>query len=162
MNNASNDNMFVHYKCSSHTKLLTSTPFHRSLSLSLSPSASAVKAMLRVLSTRRSHHGYDQLGKEQQPPPPLLAGEDDHHQPQLKRVSSLPARLSLGTASQPDPPSKQTKKAKASKTHPLFGLFSGRRKAKTTAKPEFSRYLEYVKEGGVWDMNSNTPVIYFK
>lgn len=114
--------------------------------------------MLRALTARRKNRGYDQLGKEQAPPSPV-GGEE----PQLKRVSSLPARLSDTTAtSQPEPPLKQEKKGKAGKSHPLFGLFSGRRKAKTTAKPEFSRYIEYMKEGGVWDTNSNTPVIYFK
>ena len=51
---------------------------------------------------------------------------------------------------------------KVSKSHPIFSLFNARRKKKTTARPEFARYLEYVKEGGLWDMNLNKPVIYYK
>ncbi|XP_010467633.1 PREDICTED: uncharacterized protein LOC104747656 [Camelina sativa] len=50
-------------------------------------------------------------------------------------------------------------------SHPIFSLFDGyrrRSKKKATAKPEFSRYHEYLKESGMWDSRSNTPVIYFK
>ncbi|CAN8271190.1 unnamed protein product [Cochlearia groenlandica] len=47
-------------------------------------------------------------------------------------------------------------------SHPIFSLFYGRnKKKKATAKPEFSRYVEYLKEGGMWDSSSNTPIIYF-
>ncbi|KAJ9540998.1 hypothetical protein OSB04_027504 [Centaurea solstitialis] len=54
---------------------------------------------------------------------------------------------------------KQVKKV--SKLHPLFSLFEKRsRKKKATAKPEFSRYMQYLKEGGFWDSNSSKPVIY--
>ncbi|XP_024981827.1 uncharacterized protein LOC112518358 [Cynara cardunculus var. scolymus] len=54
---------------------------------------------------------------------------------------------------------KQVKKV--SKVHPLFSLFERRsRKKKATAKPEFSRYMQYLKEGGFWDSNSSKPVIY--
>ncbi|KAF8098038.1 hypothetical protein N665_0275s0009 [Sinapis alba] len=56
--------------------------------------------------------------------------------------------------------------------HPLLSLFNvrfQRKKKKTTkkkkslatAKPEFARYMEYVKEGGVWDPNSKAPVIHY-
>ncbi|KAI4327632.1 hypothetical protein L6164_020069 [Bauhinia variegata] len=55
-----------------------------------------------------------------------------------------------------------TKKASKEKPHPLFSFMDFRRKKKTTAKPEFSRYLEYLKEGGMWDSNSNKPVIYYE
>lgn len=51
---------------------------------------------------------------------------------------------------------------KEKKTHPLFSLFDFRRKKKVTAKPEIARYLDYVKEGGMWDLDSNKPVIYYK
>lgn len=151
----------THHKCSSHPQP-TPTLFHKSLLYASSSNPAAGfsgQAMIRALSTRRSHRGYDQLGKEQ----PLVGAEEA----QLKRVKSLPAgvfgsskKLAPESTSQPNPLSKQTKKA--SKSHPLFGLFYGRRKGKTTAKPEFSRYIEYVREGGVWDTNSNTPVIHFK
>lgn len=50
---------------------------------------------------------------------------------------------------------------KVSKVHPFFSLFEkwGRKK-KPTSKPEFSRYMEYLKEEGIWDANSVKPVIY--
>lgn len=131
------------------------TLFHTHLSLTQVRSILPA-AMLRVLSTRRSYRGYDQLGKEQ----PQAGAEE----PQLRRATTLPLgsakKLFPETSPKPDPPAKQAKKA--SKSHPLFRLFYGRRKGKTTAKPEFSRYIEYMKEGGVWDATSNTPVIYYK
>ncbi|KAJ4822947.1 hypothetical protein Tsubulata_000300 [Turnera subulata] len=55
----------------------------------------------------------------------------------------------------PDPPTK-----KPAKSHPLFSLF--RRKKKPTANPQLARYLEYVKEGGMWDVKSNNPVMHYK
>ncbi|THG17932.1 uncharacterized protein LOC114267822 [Camellia sinensis] len=85
----------------------------------------------------------------------------------LNRVTSLPAKL-FGSSSTKltsefnfpaNFPAKQAKKV----IHPWFGLFDRRRRRKkATAKPEVARYLEYVKEGGVWDVNSNMPVIYYK
>ncbi|XP_058082692.1 uncharacterized protein LOC131230748 [Magnolia sinica] len=52
---------------------------------------------------------------------------------------------------------------KVIKSHPLLSYFhASRRKKATTLKPEFIRYLEYVKEGGVWDPHSNRPIMYFK
>ncbi|CAL5387965.1 unnamed protein product [Camellia sinensis] len=87
----------------------------------------------------------------------------------LNRVTSLPAKLFGSSSTKLTPefnfpanfPAKQAKKV--SKIHPWFGLFDRRRRRKkATAKPEVARYLEYVKEGGVWDVNSNMPVIYYK
>ncbi|OVA07070.1 hypothetical protein BVC80_1117g78 [Macleaya cordata] len=48
------------------------------------------------------------------------------------------------------------------KTHPLFNISDLRRSKKAMAKPEFLRYMEYIKEGGTWNPDSNNPVIYFK
>lgn len=54
---------------------------------------------------------------------------------------------------------KQVKKA--SKVHPIFAIFERRsRKKKATAKPEFSRYMQYLKEGGSWNANESKPAIY--
>uniref|UniRef100_A0A0R0FZ26 Uncharacterized protein n=1 Tax=Glycine max TaxID=3847 RepID=A0A0R0FZ26_SOYBN len=47
------------------------------------------------------------------------------------------------------------------KNHPLLSFF-GSSKKKTTARPEFARYHEYLKEGDMWDLNSNKPVMYYK
>ncbi|OMO84436.1 hypothetical protein COLO4_22043 [Corchorus olitorius] len=126
-------------------------------------------AMLRAFSTRRSRHGYERLLE--------VEGEEQQQQPvanmeaQLKRARSVPARvfglsrsrklgeLALPETSQPKKPSSSNK---VTKSHPLFSLFYGSRKKKTTAKPEFARYIEYLKEGGMWDMSKNTPVLYYK
>jgi hypothetical protein len=108
--------------------------------------------MFRALSTRRSHRRYEKLADE----------------PAVGTLEvSLPARvfgsLTKSTLELAFPDSSQVKHTnKVTKSHPLFSLFNARRKKKTTAKPEFARYLEYLKEGGVWDMNSNMPVIYYK
>nr|GEU83117.1 hypothetical protein [Tanacetum cinerariifolium] len=54
---------------------------------------------------------------------------------------------------------KQAKKA--SMFHPIFAIFGkGGRRKKATAKPEFARYMQYLKEGGVWNPNQSRPVIY--
>ncbi|KAI8018379.1 hypothetical protein LOK49_LG04G01147 [Camellia lanceoleosa] len=105
--------------------------------------------MLRALSTRRTGGGYKRL--------------DDHHEPsvgvsevKLKRVTSMPAKL-FGSCIKlnqdelnfPDNFSaKQVKKV--SKIHPIFSLLDTRRKKKATARPEFARYVEYLKEGGIY------------
>ncbi|XP_059624672.1 uncharacterized protein LOC132267536 [Cornus florida] len=113
--------------------------------------------MFRALSTQKSRGGgeYEQLADE-----PLIGVL----QAKLRRSATLPAKLfgssSKRLAAESNAPVKQAKKA--SKIHPFFSLFETRRKKKATAKPEFARYLQYVKEGGVWDVNSNVPVIYYK
>ncbi|KAG2263460.1 hypothetical protein Bca52824_070539 [Brassica carinata] len=63
-----------------------------------------------------------------------------------------------------------TAKPTGGSVHPLLSLFRFERKKKktkskkslATAKPEFARYMEYVKEGGVWDPNSNAPLIHYR
>ncbi|CAN8328058.1 unnamed protein product [Cochlearia groenlandica] len=62
-------------------------------------------------------------------------------------------------------PRQKSKKVKPTSkfSHPIFSFLYGNKKKKsTTTKPEFSRYIEYLKEGGMWDARSNTPVIYYK
>lgn len=117
-------------------------------------------AMFRAFSTRRSRGRYERLSDDQ---------PADVPQEKLKRATSLPARIfstSRKLASELSSPRNshhEVKPAKnVTKSHPLFSLFDSRPKKKTTAKPEFSRYLEYVKEGGLWDMNLNKPVIHYK
>ncbi|KAK4417443.1 hypothetical protein Salat_2569900 [Sesamum alatum] len=127
--------------------------------------------MFRALSTRRSRRGYEHLADEASTPAPALLLPD-----KLSRAKSLPAKLFSSSKKSSSAAaakiniinapcsSEQVVVKKASKVHPLFSLFetSLRRKKKATAKPEFSRYLEYVREGGVWDVKQNMPVIYYK
>lgn len=114
--------------------------------------------MFRAMSTRKIHGGYEKLGDEEA---------------RLKRISSVPASV-YGQSRNPIQEVKKTPTAKPTggAVHPLisfFGVhFQGRKKKTTkkkilaTAKPEFARYMEYVKEGGVWDPNSNAPVIHYR
>ncbi|XP_030523976.1 uncharacterized protein LOC115736411 [Rhodamnia argentea] len=117
------------------------------------------RAMFRAFSTRRGRGRYEKLGREPAAPP-SEAGK-------LKRTASLPAGA-LGSSSNPvpevvfpaNPQGKPTRKV--SNSHPLFSLFDGsRRRKKATARPELARYLEYVKEGGLWDADSNKPIIHY-
>ncbi|PSS36491.1 Sodium/potassium-transporting ATPase subunit alpha-1 like [Actinidia chinensis var. chinensis] len=115
--------------------------------------------MFRALRTRTNGCGYERVADE-----PSGGG----FEAKLKRVTTLPAKL-LGSCRKISPESNfpdnfQVKQAKkASKIHPIFGLtFETHRRKKATAKPEFARYVEYVKEGGAWDVSSNMPVIYYK
>ncbi|TYH37877.1 hypothetical protein ES332_D12G071700v1 [Gossypium tomentosum] len=133
-------------------------------------------AMLRAFSTRRNRDGYERLLVETEVEEPVISS-NGQFEAQLNRARSVPARVfglsrkfngpELGLPEKCQEKSSTTtnsnKKGGKSKTiHPLFSLFDGRRKKKTTAKPEFARYIEYLKEGGMWDMNANTPVIHYK
>ncbi|XP_047312824.1 uncharacterized protein LOC124916135 [Impatiens glandulifera] len=124
--------------------------------------------MLRAFSTRRYERlegdgGGDNEHNNHPPPSPSsssFAGS-------LKRVTSLPVKLLTSSstrklAPEPDTPVKQTGKQakKAGNIHPLLSLFDPRRRKKATAKPEFARYLQYIKEGGVWNEKSDKPSIY--
>ncbi|KAL8047383.1 hypothetical protein ABFX02_08G237800 [Erythranthe guttata] len=99
--------------------------------------------MFRALSSRRSRRGYEQLG-----------GGDEAAAEAPAKSLSYSKKKNITCTHAPD----QQQIKKASKIHPFFSLFETKRKK----KPEFSRYLEYVKEGGgLWDMKSNKPVIYY-
>ncbi|KAL2520552.1 hypothetical protein Fot_24490 [Forsythia ovata] len=112
--------------------------------------------MFRALSTRKTRQGYEQLTDE-------APASTDPLVPKLSKSRTLPAKFfnsspkKLTTAAS-NTPSEQAKKV--SKIHPFFNIFieSGRRRKKATAKPEFSRYVEYLKEGGMYgiiDMKAN-------
>ncbi|KAL7144216.1 hypothetical protein ABFS83_08G244200 [Erythranthe nasuta] len=112
--------------------------------------------MFRALSSRRSRRGYVQLGggDEAAAEAPVVA--------ELSRAKSLSYSKKKNITCSTHASDQQQQIKKASKVHPFFSLFETKRKKKgTAAKPEFSRYLEYVKEGGLWDMKSNKPVIYY-
>ncbi|ESW28060.1 hypothetical protein PHAVU_003G255400 [Phaseolus vulgaris] len=119
--------------------------------------------MFRSMSTRRGPGRYERLGKESVTTALLNEG--------LKRSTSLPSwgpnpstKMALGSTSgdfnlQRNPTKKVNNSEK--KSHPLLSFLALRRKKKTTAKPEFARYLEYLKEGGMWDLKSNKPVMHY-
>ncbi|WZY84776.1 hypothetical protein YC2023_031160 [Brassica napus] len=116
--------------------------------------------MFRAMSTRKIHGGYEKLVEEE---------------PILKKGTSVPASV-YGNSRNPVQDAKTpTSKPTGGSVRPLLNLFNvrfqrkKRKKKKTknkkslaTAKPEFARYMEYVKEGGVWDPNSNAPVIHYR
>ncbi|KAL1536593.1 hypothetical protein AAHA92_29219 [Salvia divinorum] len=105
--------------------------------------------MFGALGIRRKRRGYEQLGNNGDKP--LV--------PKLSRTKSLPTKLV-------NPPKMIPMAAqearKATKVHPFFSIFESRRRKKATAKPEFSRYLDYLREGGAWDMAADRPVMYYK
>lgn len=117
--------------------------------------------MLRALSTRGGTYGYERLKDD--PTVGLLENK-------LKRATSVPAsrifcqeltpEFTFKETPKPQPQAKTVKKAR--KIHPFFSLFDSSRKKKTTTKLEVARYLEYIKEGGLWDAKSNKPVIHYR
>ncbi|XP_010557816.1 PREDICTED: uncharacterized protein LOC104826691 [Tarenaya hassleriana] len=121
--------------------------------------------MLRAMSTRRNHGGYQKLVEEEE--------KDSGFGQKLKRVGSVPSSF-YGPSINPKQSgqSSQLKKSTGTTVHPLLSFFDvtfqrkqskNKNKKKTvTSKPEMARYLEYLKEGGVWDPTSNSPVIYFR
>ncbi|KAG6523084.1 uncharacterized protein LOC122048058 [Zingiber officinale] len=56
---------------------------------------------------------------------------------------------------------KRSKTTRDVKAHPVMRILQAPSK-KETARPEFLRYLEYVREAGSWDPTSDKPTIYFK
>nr|XP_007156065.1 hypothetical protein PHAVU_003G255300g [Phaseolus vulgaris]ESW28059.1 hypothetical protein PHAVU_003G255300g [Phaseolus vulgaris] len=119
--------------------------------------------MFKSLSTRRGPGRYERLGKESVTTALLNEG--------FKRSTSLPSwgpnpsrKMVLGSTFgalnlQRNPTKKGNNSEK--KSHPLLSFLALRRKKKTTARPEFARYLEYLKEGGMWDLKSNKPVMHY-
>ncbi|CAE6264007.1 unnamed protein product [Arabidopsis arenosa] len=111
--------------------------------------------MIRALSTRKVRGSYKKLGDEEEAGTGLLEVKPE----------SVPTNLH-GQSPKVNKPVEKT----GGSVHPLLSFFdmSLKRKKKTTkkstttAKPEFARYLEYVKEGGVWDNTSNGPAIYYR
>lgn len=104
--------------------------------------------MIRALSTRKKDQGgYKKLSDEEAVGIELLKGN-----PQSVAASSHGK-------------SPEVEKT-GSSVHPLLSFFDVRlrkkKKSVTTAKPEFARYLEYVKEGEVWNTTSNGPAIYYR
>nr|AFK36176.1 unknown [Lotus japonicus] len=117
--------------------------------------------MFKSLSTRPGPSKYEKMDKDS------AAGGGTSNE-EMTRSTSVPSSsatsMALGSSSinlHRNPTKRATNNPKE-KSHPIFSLFEFRRKKKATAKPEFARYLEYMKEGGMWDVNSNQPVIYFK
>ncbi|KAG6394592.1 hypothetical protein SASPL_145181 [Salvia splendens] len=103
-----------------------------------------------VGSVDRKWRGYEQLGNNGDKPSPSAALV-----PKLSRSKSLPTKMV-------NPPKMPQEAKKPSKIHPFFSIFESRRRKKATAKPEFSRYLDYLREGGEWDMATDRPVMYYK
>ncbi|XP_020206567.1 uncharacterized protein LOC109791659 [Cajanus cajan] len=121
--------------------------------------------MLRSISTRRGPRRYERLGKESATTALLNEG--------FKRSTSLPSwgsnssrKMTLASTFEDinlqRNPTKKANNNSDKKSHPLLSFLALHRKKKTTARPEFARYLEYLKEGGMWDLKSNKPVMYYK
>ncbi|CAN4080097.1 unnamed protein product [Withania somnifera] len=115
--------------------------------------------MFRAMSRRRSHRGYEELIKEEAPYAPLITLE-----PKLSKSRTVPAAANFFTSSSSKKsmsednlrPNTQLKDVKiASKIHPIFSLFE-KKKKKATARPEFSRYIQYVRDGGFGDVLQTT------
>ncbi|XP_015065127.1 uncharacterized protein LOC107010363 [Solanum pennellii] len=116
--------------------------------------------MFRAMSTRRDYRGYGVLNK----------GEEDEEacapilgKPKLSRNRTAPASAAAKffSSSSKKVTSEDNFRAsaqlkEASKVHPIFSLFETKRKKKATARPEFSRYIQYLREGGFGDVLQTT------
>ncbi|KAF5181202.1 hypothetical protein FRX31_029210 [Thalictrum thalictroides] len=80
-----------------------------------------------------------------------------------KMKDTIPAEVTISSVSNTYQATKETNIKKISKiSHPIFNLQDARGRKKAMKNPEFIRYMEYVKERGEWDAESNSPAIYFK
>ncbi|CAN4080096.1 unnamed protein product [Withania somnifera] len=119
--------------------------------------------MFRAMSTRRDYRGYGVLIKEEEeeykPCAPVLGKPN-----KLSRNRTVPAAAKFFSSSSKKVTSEdnfranaQSKEAKrVSKIHPIFSLFETKRKKKATARPEYSRYIQYVRDGGYGDVWQTT------
>ncbi|KAF7809711.1 hypothetical protein G2W53_036454 [Senna tora] len=109
--------------------------------------------MFRSVSTTRGPGKYEKLDEE--------ASGNGHggHMNNIEELEMTSSSTFNHSTLQRNPTKKVSKEKKS---HPIFSLFDFRRKKKTTSRPEFTRYHEYVKEGGMWDLDANKPVIYYK
>lgn len=117
--------------------------------------------MFRAMSMRKVHGGYEKLISESNEEKVLLEAK-------MVRSATLPASfygdypMQFVTEQKAKVSFIEKQVKKVSKIHPLFCLFERRnKKKKATATPEFSRYMQYLKEGGIWRANSTKPVIYW-
>nr|GLL26298.1 uncharacterized protein LOC109177565 [Ipomoea trifida] len=125
--------------------------------------------MFRSLTKRKSPYNYKQLADDVA----LVAADHGGGEPKLSRTRSWPPPAAAAAAAKGSsgkkkvmstselhnfPAKSQAKQVrKVSKILPIFSVFESRKKKKATARPEFSRYLEYVREGGfegVLDMDT--------
>ncbi|XP_010254779.1 PREDICTED: uncharacterized protein LOC104595648 [Nelumbo nucifera] len=112
------------------------------------------------LHTKRSHRGYEKLHNEH--------STDVSTSKLIKVAANLLVKLFRSSTKKhiqevttvAHHQAKQN--TKLSKIHPLFNILDPQRSKKAMAKPEFLRYLEYMKEAGTWDPDSDGPVLYFK
>ncbi|XP_054809318.1 uncharacterized protein LOC129311216 [Prosopis cineraria] len=111
--------------------------------------------MFRSASTQRGPGKYEKLGKE-------ASGSGDAVKPELKRSTSLGSAREIGSGSAYGSGLQRNPTKKKKESHPIFSFMDFRGNKKTTARPEMARYVEYLKEGGMWDLDSNEPVIYYK
>ncbi|KAG5623465.1 hypothetical protein H5410_008683 [Solanum commersonii] len=100
-----------------------------------------------MLLHRRDYRGYGVLIKEDQEEicAPILG------KPKLSRNRTVPAAAS-SSSKKVTSDQDNFRAKKASKIHPIFSLFETKRKKKATARPEFSRYIQYLREGGFGDV----------
>lgn len=128
-------------------------------------------SMFRSASNKPGKY-YERLGEE------LASGSSDPNE-EFKRSTSVPSFRGMAMASSSSSSSSASNSTNSNfvvnnnilqrnpttkkKSHPLLSFLDfGKRKKKSTARPEITRYIEYVKEGGMWDLDSNKPVIYYK
>ncbi|XP_019182497.1 PREDICTED: uncharacterized protein LOC109177565 [Ipomoea nil] len=128
--------------------------------------------MFKSLTKRKSPYSYKQLADDVA----VVAVDHDGGEPKLSRTRSWPppaaaakggssAKKKVMTTSELHnfPAKSQAKQMrKVSKILPIFSVFDSRKKKKATARPEFSRYLEYVREGGfegVLDMGTTMTTV---
>ncbi|KAG2263720.1 hypothetical protein Bca4012_014531 [Brassica carinata] len=143
--------------------------------------------MFRAMSTRKIHGGYEKLVEEE---PILKKGTSvpgsvyGNSRNPVQEMNKTPTEKPTGGSVHPllslfkrkkkttKKQSLATAKPTGGSVHPLLSLFNVRfqrkkkkkttkKKSLATAKPEFARYMEY-EEGGVWDPNSNAPVIHYR
>ncbi|KAL5704687.1 hypothetical protein ACHQM5_023077 [Ranunculus cassubicifolius] len=99
---------------------------------------------------RKSRSGYEQLGVVFSTEFNDITSEKEDKQAH----APAPAQISRSVS--------RSASKKVVTSHPIFNVPDARKSKKAMKKPEFMRYIQYMKEGGTWDADANRPSIYFK
>ncbi|ERM94658.1 hypothetical protein AMTRI_Chr03g143440 [Amborella trichopoda] len=108
--------------------------------------AGIIPATFRAIRSKTSVNGYHRLGREA--PRKAIKIKNLRFPVKAKKVAALPSNILKPTQ-------------KTTGIHPVIDPIVGKGKKKVTSRPEICRYLEYLREGGSWEIGCERPVIYF-
>ncbi|KAH7651115.1 hypothetical protein IHE45_20G036400 [Dioscorea alata] len=113
--------------------------------------------MSGTLEQKKSHKGYIKLVRQWSLPSNISTSDDKKKKKIKKKKNENEANYKGAIILK-----SKGQNASSSGCHPVLKAMQAPNFDKALMKPEFLRYLDYLKEAGTWDPNSSSPIIYFK